>query len=216
MTCNLTAIAALASALLCAAVPARADSVYDNFGPGDPFNGHHGKGLSPVQYIAMPFTVAPGPGFDLTEIDIALVYDPLASAVNAAVVQLVMDYKGLPGSFIDSWVLSGLPTVGTTTLQPVQQITGPSRTHLDGGAQYWLVANGLSNWISWAATSSGALGPFAVSQDAGASWALSLGTEQSAFRVLGTPTAAVPEPGAAVLLALGLATLAVAGRRPST
>ncbi len=156
-----------------------------------------------------------GSGFDLTQIDIGLTHTSALPGANGATVQLVLDDgSGLPGSFIRSWTLFNLPEGGTTTLQPSQMIAGISGTTLTGGAQYWLIANGLSTSMTWNYAEPEMVGPFAFSIDGGSDWSLVSGLGESAFDVLGTPLSTpVTEPMSAALLGLGLSTLVAARRR---
>ena len=97
----------------------------------------------------MPFAVASGSGFDLTQIDIGLTHNSTLPGANSATVQLVMDNGGVPGSFIQSWALSNLPEFGTSTLHGSQMITGISGTLLNGTSQNWLIAIGSSTSMGW-------------------------------------------------------------------
>jgi hypothetical protein len=215
---NCTGLSAAALVLAGAIAPAQADVVFSNFGASPTLSNQHSVGLSSVQPIAMPFAVAAGAGFDLTQIDIGITHSSFVpGSVNAAVVQLLTNVNGLPGAVVDSWVLSDLPEVNTTTLEASQQITGIVGDRLDGGAHYWLVATGLSNWMAWAFSAPEVAGPFAYSPDGGATWVLSQDGTQGGFDVQGTPVpvAQVPEPASMALLALGLAALATNRRRPA-
>ena len=207
--------AATALAMGCTGGSAFADVVFSNVGSAAPVSGQHFKFPSALQPIAMPFTVAAGTDFDLTRIDIGLTFDSQFPGVNAAVVELAADTLGLPGAILGSWVLSGLPDLGTTTLQSSQSISGLGGIQLDGGSQYWLIAVGLSSNIAWGYATPEVIGPFAFSSDAGATWSLSQGSGTSAFDVLGTPISVspVPEPASASLYVSGLLALLVATRR---
>jgi hypothetical protein len=199
----------------CVVAPAAmGDTVFSNLGSATPISAHHGRFPTPGQFIAMPFAVTAGPGFDLTQIDIGLTHTSELPGADGATVQLVSDDGGgLPGSFIQSWTLSNLPENGTTTLQASQMITGISGTTLTGGAQYWLIAIGSSTSMAWNFADPEIVGPFAFSIDGGTNWSLVSGLGESAFDVLGTPLSTpVPEPMSVALLGLGLGALVVARR----
>jgi hypothetical protein len=89
-----------------------------------------------LQGIAMPFVVPAGPGYDLTQIDIALL---ALHTDRDFTIELLSDSAGLPGSSIGSWGLTGLP-LNSTSIQPSQTIAGILGITLTGGEQYWLAA----------------------------------------------------------------------------
>jgi hypothetical protein len=124
--------------LLALPLASQADTIFDNLGPGSSYDccdglsvgfGHAAK--------AMPFVVPAGPGYAVTEIDIALMF---GFGTNAVHVELLNDASGLPGSLIGQWTFLDLPAENSvSTIQP-SQIAAITGVALSGGTQYWLAA----------------------------------------------------------------------------
>jgi hypothetical protein len=190
-----------------------ADTIYSNLGSGSTFKGNAGYSILPQQSLAMPFTVPTGPGFNLSQIDIAL------TGANGfpAIVKLLTNSGGLPGAVIPSatWTLNGLPQFPTTgSIQSGQTVSGISGIVLSGGTQYWLAAfqplNNPSN--TWLFNAISQFDSFASSSDGGTTWRSGAGLTP-AFDVQGTPVAPVSEPRTVLLLGVGLIGLVALSRR---
>lgn len=210
------------SAALCAmAKPAHADTIFSNLGLGGTVNVEAAHSVDSFTDLAMSFMVGAGSGFNLTQIDIAIRQVSSGVGSNGAVVELVTDFGGLPGSLLHSWTLTNLPAmtgpVGATgTLQASQSITGITGISLAGGTQYWLVALPIdaNAFMGWNFVTPTQIGPFAYSHDSGSTWLLDTQHVPGAFDVQGTPlSTSVPEPSALALLIGGLAGCALAKKR---
>ena len=194
-------------------VPSRADPIYDNLGPGLSYDCCNGL---PVLLLAMPFPVPVGPGYSLTEIDIALTQFEQPSSVD---VMLLNDSGGLPGSIIGSWALGPFPNHGINTIQPSQVISGITGIPLLGNTTYWLAAK-FANFpqASWEVNNTSQTGnALQFPMIPGGTWMPLDEPLLGAFRVLGDPITGggrdqLPEPGTLLLLGTGLAAL-VARRR---
>jgi hypothetical protein len=187
--------------------PACADTVFSNLGTGSTYALTAEIPVLQSQDIAGTFTVAAGTSFNLTQLDIGL-----TDAGDSAIVELLTNSAGLPGTVIQSWTLTNLPVVSAVnSIQPSQTISGITGIVLSGGTQYWLAAfpgtSGTQDFWNFSLTSQN--DPLAVSGDGGGSWLqlLNLKPPGVAFDVQGTPISSVPEPSTVVLLAAGLLTV---------
>ena len=189
----------------------RADTIYTNLGPLSSYNCCIGKWAQ-----AMPFTVPAGPGYSLTQIEIAMTWE---SGTNSTLLRLMTDSLGLPGSTLASWTFGPFPIFGTvTTIQPSQTISGITGITLSGGTTYWLAAfpGDSTTRAIWNLNNTLQTGNGAFSTDGGSTWPT--GSDNgyidtlSAFAVLGDPVG-VREPSTMLLLGTGLAGLLAIRRK---
>ena len=173
----------------------------DQYGPDSVGIGHtpaYLPGDTGQSFSATGFT--PSATFKLTSFDIALGYVdtfPNPPGPNQAEVFLDSDAGGLPGSTIESWDLSNLPTdnCGPCPLTTVTSVGNPT---LIAGNQYWIVATGgLQTFDNWSLTLMGSsfspLASRSIKNGVDSGWVLISppNTRQGALEVFGD---AVPEP----------------------
>ena len=188
--------------LLLAAATASAETIFSQFGPSPYFQAGTGLGVNGSDVD--PSCLTPGVVCEqdaasqfqplitspLASIDIALLW---LSGTDSFIVDLAADNAGLPGSVLESFTVTGIPSGGGTI------ITLDSTLHplLSSGAQYWLEVfpgnPSLGGGWNLSTLSSGNAPYF--SHNHGASWTpTTQGPE--AFDVNGT----VPEPPAGLFL----------------
>jgi hypothetical protein len=182
--------------------PARADVLYNNFGPRDSY-GSLGFviGRAPGDTVTWvqgdPFRVT-GSDFTLDRLTLALSW--ALTGPNEVDVQFRADAEGLPGATIESFHFSNLgffgqnhpPVVADSVLHPL----------LSAGAQYWVTASASDlSAMAWNWNSTNDVGPHARSQNGGPFDIITI--NRGAFRVEGTPSPA-PEPATLALAGVGL------------
>lgn len=189
----------LALCLLALGLPARADTIYSNLGPGDSFQSGAAYGiggnLSGRNDVAMPFTTGVQ-SYLLTQIEIAGFLVSGNGLFEAALYSSSGGHPGTPLAAIVRAIFQDPPAL--------LSFSGFTAS-LDAGTTYWVVlraadpfsSDGQLGWM-WNAT--GVSGNVGVSSD-GATWLIIGGTQPDpALRVSGTAIASTaPEPGALFL-----------------
>jgi len=203
-----------------------ADTIFNDYGPGMTFgsgascvSGPSTPNCGPlnVRWVASPFT--PNGNFVLTQIDLAV---QAFSGTNGAIVQLVNDQSGLPGTTVlESWVSNSLPAYPSGNLALIS--TG---TALHSGTQYWIIAKPFADdtLYVWRPEPTGLAGLLTrtcfgppnndPSNNNGCIGSSPTWTPSAleAFDVLGTPVA-TSELSSLPLLGIGLLGVAGAARR---
>jgi hypothetical protein len=201
-----------AAASLAVSTQANADTVYTNLGPSAaPYFNANGRAVSGpsigypgYQEVAIPFT--PTGNYNLTQIDVAVTYSgiPGVFGTDAATVTLASDNGGNPGSTIDSWTISSLPSSFTGTTLDAISVNGDS---VAANTQYWLIVspNDSTTDDVWDTNSNltGVFGNEEINQGGG--WISLAPYDLGAVEVVGVPT---PEPASAALAIGGLALVA--------
>jgi len=179
---------------------AAATTIYSNFGPGNDYLGNVSRSFGGFPMVGQAFT--PSGNYQLTQIDLALVYFGGTNSVN---VGLNADTGGLPGAVIATWSDPiNLQAIGTTCCI-VQTFTPSSTILLSSGTQYWIVvaAGASDTFAGWNLNNTADDGSVAL--NFGSGFSLDGPLRRSAFDVLGDSS--VPEPTTLALTALGLALL---------
>jgi hypothetical protein len=219
MRIRLVFFVAATVAVLSQATPSFATQVFfsnlvepgDQYGPDGLGIGHTPAYPAGDTWEALGATgFTPSATFRLTSIDIALGYPAgfSGNGPNQADVYLMNDSGGLPGSTIESWDLTNLPT--TCGPCPLSTITSPSNPVLVAGNQYWVVASGGQQTFDfWTFTLGGnsfdPLATRAILNGVDSGWVLDTSNHrQGALVVSGD---AVPEPTSLALTILVLPAL---------
>jgi hypothetical protein len=199
-----TVLLSLTLVITCSATSSRADIIFSNLGPGDTFGGSayliQGANLGEVD-TAVRFTPTGNSYFFDT-------FEPVVSysgGTDQMQVTLRLDNSGLPGSVIETIVVSGLnEDFDNSAVFTVQSSLHPV---LLAGVSYWLAISAVDDdtRIFWRENSTGQIGDTALSFDGGTMWE-SISNETPAFRVTAT---AVPEAHALALPVIGALLIAV-------
>jgi hypothetical protein len=138
------------------------------------------------QWMAAAFT--PHANHTVTKITVAVGYSQ--GTINGAVLGLKADNNGVPGKWLKSWTLSGLPTFGTCCALVAGSDT--SGIPVTAGQQYWVVvktnANQLDTVDGWNVADTDQVHPrkLAVFPGAHNAWYVFRATPGLAFSVEGS------------------------------
>ncbi len=198
----------------------KADIIYTNFGPSLAYDDGTGiivdNGLTGSD-IAIELPVLTS-SYDLTDIKfVASSQSP--DSTNSVTVSIYADNGGAPAATsLESITLNGQLAPFNGTLSPVLTANSVSNPVLSAGSLYWIVMSGVaSQSLVWDDNGQSLSGYLQGTPGSPGSWTASADGD-GAFEVDGTlvGSAPTPEPGTWLLLAGGLALIAVFHRPIAT
>lgn len=226
--CRGTGIASIV--LLAATGTVHAVPIFSNLGPSGQWGANGGNfGLIGESYaadlgqdLAMRFTVpALGPDYAFTGAELALINIVAPPSNSALSILLMEDANGLPGTILETMVLSSLLLPSSGALVSASSTTNPL---LHAGITYWLAADAMGGlydaWHPQYLSGPPTSGVFRRELEAGGEtpWLFindfSDGRDRG-YRISGNAltSAPVPEPGTLGLVGVGLALFAGFRRR---
>jgi hypothetical protein len=194
------------------AATARADVVFNNFGPGDAFAASgrilegESVGMTADVDQAASFTVGTVGAF-LTDVTLGIgVRDSPAIGTGPLDVILAADAAGLPGA-----ALRTLPINVNSTGDQTVTVSDGGTLLLTANTTYWVIADAKTTFDgAWRFNSTGDVGNNAGRSNIGP-WTLFSNDDRYALRVEGRP--AVPEPATIVLVGTALTSICSCCRR---
>ncbi len=185
---------------------------YDNFGPGDSYQG--GSGWTINSTVTQGMFFSPSSSGFLSELIVAFAVSAGSAPLQPIQLTLQADNSGSPGSILETINVTVTVSFSEGNNNSPTQGFAAGTTFLDSSLGYWLVAfssTGIN--IPWNFNSISDFGLKALSTSGtGGPWNVSSPETLGAFRVLVN----VPEPSTLAIFALGLAGLGFVARRRRT
>ncbi|MGA3130134.1 MAG: choice-of-anchor R domain-containing protein [Terracidiphilus sp.] len=201
---------------------AGATTLFSDFGPGDAYQSDFswevtgsGAPIGTSYSDGDAFTIAGSGAEEISQIDIAI---GQLNSGSGFYVSIWTDNSGLLGTEVSGAYWGNLSPYGSLgTCCKVTSITGISGVTLTGGDTYFLLVgpmnpSGSANY-GWNFSSVGLDTAQLYSTNGGVTWQRSFPGTAGAFDVIGSASAATPEPGTFLMLGSGLVGLAGMVRR---
>ena len=179
--------------------------VYSTLGPGDGYSleGGLAVGDSEPPYYEPACAFSPSTTVTFEEIDLAVGAVGRRSGQNSVDVDLCADDSGMPGSVLESFTFTNLPSFGQQSSGDLLEGDSVLHPELFAGTQYWVTVQpeDVDSWDGWNGSSPAVSGLVMDSINGGSTWTNApYSPAEAAFRIDGL---AVPEPSTFALLIVG-------------